>query len=125
MLSKHPPTSSADDCIAPETITEIIDKHSDEAPSALVLYLYLLAIDRGDEQPPSQQALSERTGICPATVRTQLDALQKLDLVQGRRDQRDRRYKIYESNTDKKHCFGIYTTPGSTARTGCPARPHS
>ena len=102
MLSKYPLTSSADDCIAPETITEIIDKHSDEAPSALVLYLYLLAIDRGDEQPPSQQALSERTGICPATVREHLDTLQQAGLVQGRRDQCDRRYKIYESNAAKK-----------------------
>ena len=94
--------TSANDCIAPETITEIIEEHSDEAPSALLLYLYLLAIDRGNEQPPSQRTLSERTGICPATVREHLDTLQQAGLVQGRRDQRDRRYKIYESNAAKK-----------------------
>ena len=93
---------SADDRISPETITEIIEEHSNEPPSALVLYLYLLARDFADEQSPSQLTLAERTGICPATVREQLDALQELDLVEERRDQRDRRYKIYESNTDKK-----------------------
>ena len=102
MLSKHPPTSSADDCIAPETIAEIIEEHSDEAASALVLCLYLFARDRANEQPLSQRPLSERTGICLSTVSEHLDTLQQAGLVQGRRDQRDRRYKIYESNTAKK-----------------------
>ena len=67
--------TSADDCIAPETITENIEKHNDEPSSALVLCLYLLALDRGDKQPPSQRALIERTGISPGTVREQLDTL--------------------------------------------------
>ena len=88
LLQKRSPKSSRNTATSP--------------PSALVLYLYLLAIDRGNEQPPSQRTLSERTGICPATVREHLDTLQQAGLVQGRRDQRDRRYKIYESNAAKR-----------------------
>ena len=102
MLSKYPPTSSANDRIAPETILEIIENHNDELPSALVLYLYLLALDRGNEQPPSQRALIERTGISPRTVREQLDALQELDLVEECRDPHDPRYNMYKASIGKK-----------------------
>jgi DNA-binding MarR family transcriptional regulator len=94
--------TSTDDCIAPETISEIIEAYSTESPSALVLYLYLLARDLADEQSPSQQTLAEQTGICPATVREQLDTLQELALVEIHQDQRDRRYNIYESNAAKR-----------------------
>jgi len=93
---------SADDRIGPETITEIIEEHSNEPPSALVLYLYLLARYFADEQPPSQLTLAERTGICPATVREQLDALQELDLVEERRDPHDPRYNMYKASIGKK-----------------------
>ena len=94
--------TSADDCIAPETITENIEKHNDEPSSALVLCLYLLALDRGDEQPPSQRALAERTGICRSTVSEQLDTLQELDLVEERRDPHDPRYNMYKATIGKK-----------------------
>jgi DNA-binding MarR family transcriptional regulator len=94
--------TSADDCIASETILEIIEKHSDEPSSALVLCLYLIALDRGDKQPPSQRTLIERTGISPGTVREQLDTLQELDLVEERRDPHDPRYKMYKTNIGKK-----------------------
>ena len=95
MFSKHPPTSSADDCIAPETITEIIEQYSDEPPSALVLYLYLLARDRANDQPPSQRSIADRTGLNVATVRDQLGSLEDDGYVTHNRNSKDLREKLY------------------------------